>query len=319
MAGEQNGNDAPGSRLEVEIARPKSVQTDPQAGTSEVRDLASTTAEFDMGGGLGPEDQDEPEGSSTEQPGGDTPEPEPEGEPSGDAPEALPDFDPDNEEVSKAYDERYFTDSGEVNLETLTAEFDANKGEGLNAGTYAFLKDRLGLSDAAVKQIEQGQVALRQQADTGFYSKIEGGKDAYESAIKWATDGKGYSDAQKEAYNKAHQQGGAAFEDAVEALMTRFGKANPGAIKPAAQRGPRGVPQRRASSPARDVTGGARAGGGGPASGERFASQAEHSQAFNAALGKVRDAKASGDKAAIRAAEAERDAVSAKGRRGYGR
>ena len=67
------------------------------------------------------------------------------------------------------------------------------------------------------------------------------------------------------------------------------------------------------------MTGGARAGGGGPASGERFASQAEHSQAFNAALGKVRDAKASGDKAAIRAAEAERDAVSAKGRRGYGR
>ncbi|GJE18766.1 hypothetical protein [Methylobacterium marchantiae] len=302
------------SAMTVEVDTSAFTTADGAGNTKEHASDAEVT-EFDIGGGVGPEDDLEPKAAKAETPEDPAPEEDaPADEPAeGD----LPDYDPANEEVQKAYDEKFFTKEGVVNLDALSGEFFTNlaKGEGkLNEGTYGFLKATLGLDQAAVKEIERGQMALREAADTQFFAKVEGGKANYEAAIKWAVEG-GYTPAQRAAYNEAQAKGGAAFEDAVEALMTRAKKG--GAVKAAdtsTRRGP--PPSRRPGVPSRDVTGTARAATGG-SSGDQFANAAEHTTAWSGALEAVKEAKQSGDKAKLRAAEAARDAVSRKARKGY--
>ncbi|WP_298951545.1 hypothetical protein [uncultured Methylobacterium sp.] len=297
-------------RMEVEVVSTPTVTSDPSQGGTHESSPDATSVSFD--GGLGPE-EDDLEGqqdAGTEGEGAEPPRDETEAEPDADA---LPDYDPDNEGVRAAYDKKFFTEAGTVNLPALSGEFFANAAKdkdgkgGLNEGTYAYLQDTLGLDKAAVQEIERGQMALREQANTAFYGKIEGGKERYEKAIAWAVGG-GYSEAQRAAYNEAQTKGGAAFEDAVDALMSRFGRASGDTGKP--QR--RGPPTRRPSSPQRDVTAGSRAGGGdGPAM-----SQAEYGKQWGAALAAVSEARKTGDRAKIREAETQRDELRRKARRG---
>ncbi|MBK3400429.1 hypothetical protein [Methylobacterium ajmalii] len=293
--------------VEVEIVRPGTATEKPTGANPQT--VQSDDTELDFGSGLGPEDQEDEE---------DLPEttPEDEDKPEGDDEPSegdLPDYDPDNEETKAAYDKKYFTDGGKVNLQVLSAEYftNAEKGEdkaGLNAGTYAYLEDTLGLDKAAVQEIERGQLALRDQATQAFYTKV-GGKEGYEAALAWAKDG-GYSEAQRQRYNALLAKGGADFEDAAEALMARYAKATGKAAPEAGRRGPpRG---RRPSSPQRDVTGSSRTGSG---EGGPKMTQAAYGQAWRGVLDEVHAAKKSGDKAAIRAAEAKRDNLRAKARR----
>lgn len=230
-----------------------------------------------------------------------------EGEADGDKPapeaDALPDWDPASQEVSDAYDNRYFKEDGELDVTgVLSQEFwsnfkkdpdafkDPTKG-GLSDNTYAYLKDRLGLSKEAVIQVERGQLAIAQQAEQKFYNEV-GGKARWEAAVQWGREN--YSKDQQARFNAAMEKGGADAEDAVAALMGRYDQKHP------RQAGFRKGPPRRNSSPQRDATRGAAAGGSG---GERdvFASAAEYNKAIS-------EARKSGDQKLI-------DAVRAKGRR----
>lgn len=177
-------------------------------------------------------------------------------EPAADAPEDLGEYKADDPEVAGKFDARYFTEEGKLNKDALTAEFWANAKEGvpgsLNEGTYAYLEHRLGISKDLVQDIEAGLVAKHQQASAGLAARVHevaGGADAYNAAIKWASEG-GYTEEQGARLNRLIQTQADGWEDAVEALISRHQKAVPQAAPD--RKVPPGPPQRR-STPARQA------------------------------------------------------------------
>lgn len=218
----------------------------------------------------------------------------------------LPDWDPANPETEAAYDAHYFTKDGDLDVRgVLSQEFWANyrkdpdafkdptKG-GLDDKTYAYLKDRMGLSKEDVLQVERGQLAIAQQAEQKFYNDV-GGKARWEAAVAWGREG-GYTKAQQDRFNAALERGGEDAEEAAAALMGRYNQKHPQRDGGGFRKGP----PRRHSSPPRDATRGA-ANGGGQASKDVYKTAAEYNAEISAA-------RKSGDQKEI-------DRVRAKGKR----
>lgn len=186
----------------------------------------------------------------------------PEAKPEGEGTEAQPtddlgEFKPEDPETLAKFDERYFSAEGRLNRDALSAEFWANAKEGspgsLHESTYAYLEHRLGVSKDTVKDIEAGLIAKHQAESSQLAEKVyaaAGDKDTYNAAIAWASAG-GYTEAQGDRLNKLIQGQAEGWEDAVEALVSRYQKANPNAVSP--RKVPPGPPQRRASSPQRQA------------------------------------------------------------------
>lgn len=270
-----------------EAAAPSRVETGVSQTTSMVVDAGSKEVQHHKGGLSAEFDRDDVKVRAENE---DAPEPEAEGEENteevgeeqeasegddAEAPEDLGEWNPEDPEVKAKYDERYFGEDGKLNRGVLADEFFRNysKAEnkadaGLNESTYAYLNDTLGLSKETVKEIERGQLALAQQNDTAFFERV-GGKDRYEAALKWGRDG-GYTKEQQERFNALRKKGGPDFDDAVDALMQRYFRANRGkrqeqreAAEQPARRGP--PKPRRASTPQRSAADRAGAGGEGAA------------------------------------------------------
>ncbi|WP_266031218.1 hypothetical protein [Brucella intermedia] len=161
--------------------------------------------------------------------------------------EELGSFDPDDPDVVAKYESRYVK-NGEIDADgALSAEFFANaeKGvEGLNEETYKFLESK-GISKATVKRIE-AMAATERDAQTNSVQAqdfklfdLAGGSDQLQTALQWGKAG-GYSEAQQKRFNDILK--GSDYEakaEAVEALMSRYNKANP---------------KKRPEVPARDAT-----------------------------------------------------------------
>lgn len=239
------------------------------------------------------------------------------GEAEQEAPEAapvndLPEYDPENEEVRAKYDARYFKEGGELNFSTLSedywASFKAVGGDeskaGMPEGTYAYLKDTLGLTKEQVKQIEKAQVALHRQEEIKAVSRVEGGVQRYNDAVKWAQEG-GYTEAQRARFREEFAKGGDAQADAVDALMARFEKGSG-----AARRGP----PRRASSPQRDATVKAGSGGTGPG-GDVFKSKEEYTLAWRQGVERDKAAQQGNDRTEKQKARDHIDYLRRKARR----
>lgn len=155
-----------------------------------------------------------------------------------DAPEAatLPDFDPEDPEVVEAYDSRFTTETGELDVEgALSAEYFANLEQGidgLNESTYEYLASK-GISKATVKQIE-AMAATARDAEKGSVEshdaklfEIAGGPDELSKALAWGKEG-GYTPEQQKRFNKITSgKDLEAKQEAVEALMSRYRRANP--------------------------------------------------------------------------------------------
>ena len=302
----ENKTPAGAPSLETSVASDRTTHFEQGQDKAVTQNDEGVSAEFDNGNvnvktGLGDqEDGDEGEGSQEGQEGEGTQEQGEGG--SGDEASELPEWDPANPDVEAQYDQRYFKEDGELDVTgVLSQEFwsnyrkdpdsfkDPSKG-GLGEQTYAYLKDRLGLSKEAVIQVERGQLAIAQQAEQKFYNEV-GGKARWEAAVAWGREN--YSKPQQERFNAAMEKGGADAEDAVAALMGRYDQKFP-------RNGVRRGPPRRASTPQRDATKGA-ANGGGSASRDVFKSAAEYNTA-------IQEARKSGDQKLI-------DAVRAKGKR----
>ena len=298
------------SRVETEVAQPQvsSVTLGKDGAEATTHDELSNS--LDLGDSPELDETEGGEGSETQ----DDAAAETEGEGSETDAEALPDYDPENEEVRSQYDARYFKD-GELDRDTISREFwksyDANNGDlsksGLSEGFYAYLKDTAGVSKAMAKELEASLVAKHKADATEFYGKF-GGVDRYNRAITWAKAG-GYDEGQQQRFRDAFDKGGADRDDAVDALMNRFHRANP--PKGDQRRGP---PGRRSSSPQRDATG---SGSAPAAGGDRFKNSNEHRKAWGDGLAAVRTAKESGDKSAIKRAQDDLTAISRKAKRGY--
>ena len=128
--------------------------------------------------------------------------------------------------------EAAYTKDGTVDQAKLSAEFwknaDTEKGVagGLNEGTYSWLASK-GFAKADVKAIEEALVIKATETEKQLYTKA-GGKDAVMEAFEWATKGKGYTQAQKNAFNKAVKSNdAAAIADAYELVVNRYKAANP--------------------------------------------------------------------------------------------
>ncbi len=188
-------------------------------------------------------------------------EADPQPEPSEDKSEAPPsekvedlgEFKADDPAVVEKFAARYFTEEGKLNEGSLTAEFWGNatkdQAGSLHESTYAYLEHQLGVSKDLVKDLEAGLVAKHQAASANLNQRVyaaAGDQATYEAAIQWASDG-GYTPEQGNRLNALIQKQAEGWEDAVEALVSRFRKANP---QPQARSLPPGRPQRR-STPAR--------------------------------------------------------------------
>lgn len=144
--------------------------------------------------------------------------------------EPLPAFEGDKEEVKQAYDARYKPD-GKLSLAALSADWEANsKGDvtkgTLSEDTYKYLES-IGIDRETAKAVEANQVVALKSAAEEVYSKVPGGKKALEAMLEWGKGG-GYSEAQRAAFNKAYKgTDPVAREDAIEALTSRYAKANP--------------------------------------------------------------------------------------------
>ncbi|UIY29175.1 hypothetical protein LZK73_21825 [Neorhizobium galegae] len=148
----------------------------------------------------------------------------------------LGEFDPEDPEVVVKFDAKYTTEDGALDAEgSLSAEYFANleKGvDGLNEETYKYLEAK-GISRATVKQIE-AMAATNREAQTKSVEaqdlklfELAGGPDQLAAALKWGKDG-GYTKEQQERFNKVTKgKDLAAKEEAVEALMARYKRANP--------------------------------------------------------------------------------------------
>lgn len=213
-------------------------------------------------------------------------------------------WDASKPEVVEAFDKKYWNEDGsQLNLTAFNATLEANialNGKAdIAPGERAYLKDRLGLSDEAITQHIAGVVAVRAENDKAFYSlPFVGSKEAHEARIEWAS--KGYTPAQKAAFNAAMAKGGDDAKEALELLDMRASKGGlklPG--KAPAQRTAaekidpqrKGPPGRRDASPKRDATAGAGTSAGKPGV-EPFKSADEHRKAQAKAM-------KSGDKAEL--------------------
>lgn len=280
--------------VEVEVSREDTTTRlnieDRGAAVPKAEHLEDDTATFEAGKNDSPPEEEEEAPVGEEHGEGE------EGGASEDgAPEPLPDYDPTNEEVRSQYDARYFKD-GELNLEVLSKEYWADFGKrdgdvsksGLPESTYSYLKDTIGLTKDAVKQIEKALVtdhAASQSKDIeAVLGRVDGGATRYGEAIEWAKGG-GYTKEQRNRFNALLSKGGADRDDAVDALMARFEKAA----------GPRrGVPGgRKPSSPVRNATAGAAA-GGTSAGAEVFKTRAEYTAAWRAGIERDKKAQTEG-------------------------
>lgn len=215
--------------------------------------------------------------------GGKEPVAEAEADGQGDGvPEDLGDYTPDDPEVTAKFDARYFTEEGKLNTSALEAEWFTNapKDGGpkkLNEGTYKYLEERLGLSRELVDGYGQGLEALQEKRDVEFYAGA-GGKDRFDAALQWGREG-GYTKEQQARFNAMLAKGGQDAEDARDALMGRYSRANNKAQRDA-RRGPPGVPERRAANAPKDV---ASRGGRGGDGVQPFETREEYTKAFRAA------------------------------------
>lgn len=236
-------------------------------------------------------------------------------EPKDDDGKALPKWDPENEETRAAYDTRFFNADQKLNLAALTTEFWGNAKDGkagsLGDDTYSYLEHTLGVTKEAAKSIEKGLVADRVAEDGKFWQRV-GGKQRYADALQFGKDT--YSPEAKERFNKAITgTDSGARDDAIDALMMRYMKANPQAagLDGRGQAGRRVPPPRRGpSSPERSITTNAGAAGGGES--VPYPTQAAYQEAFTKANAAVRKASP-GDQR--RSAEAELAKVHADGRK----
>lgn len=238
----------------------------------------------------------------------------PKAEDAADLSKPLPKWDPESEETRAAYDTRFFNADQKLNLTALTTEFWANAKDGkagsLGDDTYSYLEHTLGVTKDAAKAIEKGLVADRAAEDGKFWQRV-GGKQRYADALQFGKDT--YSPEAKARFNAAITGTDVgARDDAIDALMMRYQKANPQAGQSAA--GGRRVPPRRGpSSPERSVTTNAGAGGaGGGGESVPYPTQGAYQEAFTTANAAVRKA-APGE--ARRAAEAALAKVHADGRK----
>ncbi len=188
---------------------------------------------------------------------------------------ALPAFDADNAEVKAQYDARYFPE-GKLNRSLLSQEFwkglskvpegEAPKDHGyLSEETYKYLQVETGMSLEDIHDYEAGLVARQKlqqvEGNTALVQRIqqvEGGVPAFTAAVNWAKGEKGYTAEQKARWNAIYAKGPSAdLDDALDALMTRYRKANPEAGGP--QNGNRRTrnQRRRQSTPQRTSDGAA--------------------------------------------------------------
>ena len=229
---------------------PQAPKPEDRADVSMPDDASTTTVRVDT--------KQQPEAEGSEEAGDDAAEGEDpdaaekeaaEGDTDGNAPEPLPDYDDANEEVKKAYEERYITADGTINeaafgLEAEQAEDGSYK---LKPNHYAFLKAQFGVSEQMVNDYIAGQAEKQAKATAAFYEGF-GGKESFEAAGKWAAAN--YTDAQKAKYAAALEKGGEAFLEQAELLRLRFTAANPKAPEPKAD-GEGETPARKPLSPQR--------------------------------------------------------------------
>jgi len=243
------------------------------------------------------------------QPEGDEPAPEA-AEPEGERPasvEALPDYDPENAEVTAQYEGRYFTEQGTLNLVALTTEYWSNAKDGkpgaLHEGTYKYLEGALGVSKETAQEIEKGLVAQRQAEVSQFFQRV-GGRKRYEAAVAWAR--KSYAQGDKDRFNAAvNGSDVGARDDAVDAMLARYDRANPGQ-RQFQRRGP----PRRNAAPDRSVSSSASPASGG-ATQAAYASREAYTDAFNKAIAAEHNAKTPAER---REATAAREKVRQDGR-----
>lgn len=213
-------------------------------------------------------------------------EPEAEGEKPA-APEPLPAFAADNEEVVKAYDERYFSapdpDGGEgkvLNLAAFNPELEANLLQGkaeLNEDTYKYLKSKLGISRDAAQAHVNAVVEQAQKAWATIFD-YAGGREAYEAKREWAL--KNYSKEQVASLDAAFAKGGTDLEDALDFLDMKYSKATGKAAteKKSAAETPAPQKERRPVTPKVDATAGASSSGAGAVQG--YATYTEYRRAL---------------------------------------
>lgn len=149
----------------------------------------------------------------------------------GDEQEGDTESDALTEQQSSEISERILDgDSGQLNKDALTAEFDANEGKGLNDDTYKFLAEKFGVSKEMAQDIEAGLISKRSEAVTQSSQAmfdVAGGPDALAKALEWGKNG-GYNEAEQKRFNdvtKGSDQD--AQSDAVGSLMYRYNKSNP--------------------------------------------------------------------------------------------
>lgn len=195
----------------------------------------------------------------------------------------LPAFDEAKPEVLQAYDAKYAPE-GKLSMNALGGEFWANVGKapddpnaGLNEETYRYLEQSFGLTKETVKQVEKGLRAAADLEVTAFNERV-GGKERYEAALEWGRTN--YTPEQRTRFNALRDKGGPDFEDAVDALMARFGKATGNVGAAPAQVANPNAPPRRRSTPERSVTQNAPAVPAGPTP---YVSYEEYQREFRAA------------------------------------
>ncbi|WP_269929948.1 hypothetical protein [Aminobacter sp. HY435] len=195
----------------------------------------------------------------------------------------LGEWDPENTEVGAKFDERYFKEGSELNMDAFTTEVAANAAkEGgtpvLNEATYGWLKDRMGVSKTYADSIIKGQLALRQQNEDAFYTRV-GGKEVYTQKQVWAKEN--YTPEQKARFNAAIKAGGSEAEEALELLNTRWEKAGNKAPEAKREEVRKGLPTKRPASPAKTTQAAQNPGGTGNV--KPFANGDEHRAALKEA------------------------------------
>lgn len=300
MPQDPKANSNTSSRLETAIETDTVVSADvgiasPSAG-GDVRTTNTDATSYEFrGDGKKPGEEAEKPGAEGEAPA----EGVEANEPAGEAEEDLGEWKRDDPDSQAKFEARYFKDGGELNRDALSKEFWEShakdpKTAGLKPTTYEFLKDTLGIGKEMVKEVEAALVIQASTVAETFYKTV-GGKERFEQAVTWGRDG-GYTPAQRERFNKARDAGGVEFEEAVEALMSRFNRAHP---QPQQQQR-RGPPQqqRRQSSPERTATSGGAA--GGAPEGQGFKSREEYLEVWQKALAEEKAAKPGEEKRTAR-------------------
>ena len=169
-----------------------------------------------------PDDAADPDDTGGDEPEADASEGESEGD-------DLGEFDPENLE---AWNAKYAREDGNLNEEVLTAEWDANGGEGLKEETYKYLESR-GISKTLAQQVE---AAFKTQRDAAANAAndgdlelmtVAGGPEPLKAALDWGKS-TGYDKAAQDRFNKVMEgKDPVAKKEAVELLMARYAAANP--------------------------------------------------------------------------------------------